>query len=136
MQASFYIIVHNGFSMNFSIRGSSAYWLHARMVHVTALDIQVSLRNPTAILEDSMTSLKTLYTEPRSVADPGGGATDRRTLPPPPPPILIDYVFFLFVSCFAYVDNAPPYSDESFYWLVVVLVMSCPSGEWSKRWSK
>ena len=24
MQASFYIIVHNGFSMNFSIRGSSA----------------------------------------------------------------------------------------------------------------
>ena len=32
-----------------------------RMVRVTALDIQVSLRNPTAMLEDSMTSVKTLY---------------------------------------------------------------------------
>ena len=31
------------------------------MVRVTALDIQVSLRNPTAMLEDSMTSVKTLY---------------------------------------------------------------------------
>ena len=41
--------------MNFSIRGSSARWSHARMVRVTALDIQVSLRNPTAMLEDSMT---------------------------------------------------------------------------------
>ena len=28
------------------------------MVRVTALDIQVSLRNPTAMLEDSMTSVK------------------------------------------------------------------------------
>ena len=28
------------------------------MVCVTALDIQVSLRNPTAMLEDSMTSVK------------------------------------------------------------------------------
>ena len=28
MQASFYIIVRNGFSMNFSIRGSRAWWLH------------------------------------------------------------------------------------------------------------
>ena len=63
MQASFYIIVSNGFYMNSSIRGSSAWWwLHARMVHMTALDIQVSLRNPTAMLEESMTSLKTLYT--------------------------------------------------------------------------
>ena len=61
MQASFYIIVRNGFFMNFSIRGSSAWWSRARMVRVTALDIQVSLHNPTAILEDSMTSLKTLY---------------------------------------------------------------------------
>ena len=29
------------------------------MMRVTDLDIQVSLRNPTAILEDSMTSVKT-----------------------------------------------------------------------------
>ena len=34
---------------------------HACMVHVTTLDIQVRLRNPTAMLEDSMTSVKTLY---------------------------------------------------------------------------
>ena len=61
MQASFYIIVHNSFSMNFSIRGSSARGSHARMVCVTALDIQVSLRNPMAMLEESMTSVKTLY---------------------------------------------------------------------------
>ena len=47
MQASFYIIVRNGFSMNSSIRGSSAWWSHTRMVRMTALDIQVSLRNPT-----------------------------------------------------------------------------------------
>ena len=45
MQASFYIIVRNGFSMNVSIHGSSAWWMRARMVRVTALDIQVSLRN-------------------------------------------------------------------------------------------
>ena len=38
IQASFYIIVRNGFAMNFSIRGSSAWWSHARMVRVTALD--------------------------------------------------------------------------------------------------
>ena len=61
MQASFYIMVHNGFSMNFSIRSSSAWWSRMRMVHVTALDIQVSLRNLMAMLEDSMTSVKTLY---------------------------------------------------------------------------
>ena len=61
MQASFYIIVRNGFSMNFSIRGSSAWWLRTRMVCVTALDIQVSLHNPTAMLEDSMTSVRMLY---------------------------------------------------------------------------
>ena len=60
MQAYFYIIVRNGFSMNFSIRGSSAWWSLARMVHLTALDIQVSLRNPTAMLEDSITSVKTV----------------------------------------------------------------------------
>ena len=35
---------------------------HACMVHVPALDIQASLRNLTAMLEDSMTtSVKTLY---------------------------------------------------------------------------
>ena len=34
---------------------------YAYMVRLTALDIQVSLRNPTAILEYSMTSVKTLY---------------------------------------------------------------------------
>ena len=37
------------------------WWSHEHMVLVTALDIQVSLHNPTAMLEDSMTSLKTLY---------------------------------------------------------------------------
>ena len=46
MQTSFHIIVCNGFFMNFSIRGSSAWRLRVRM-HVTALDIQVRLRNPT-----------------------------------------------------------------------------------------
>ena len=61
MQASFYIIVRNGFFMNFSIHGSSAWWSRARMVRMTALDNQISLRNPTAMLEDSMTSVKTLY---------------------------------------------------------------------------
>ena len=61
MQASFYIIVRNSFSMNFSICGSSAWWSRARMMRVTALDIQVSLHNPTAMLEDSMTSVKMLY---------------------------------------------------------------------------
>ena len=61
MQASFYIIVRNGFSMNFSIHGSSAWRLHVHMVHVTALDIQVSLCNPRAMMKDSMTSVKTLY---------------------------------------------------------------------------
>ena len=52
MQASFYIIVRNGFSINFSIRDSSAW---------SSLDIQVSLRNPTEMLEDSMTSVNTHY---------------------------------------------------------------------------
>ena len=61
MQASFHIIFRNGFSMNFSIRGSSAWWLCVRMLRITALDIQVSLHNPTAMLEDSMTSVKMLY---------------------------------------------------------------------------
>ena len=60
MQASFCVIVRNSFSMNFSIRGSSAWWTRARMLRVTALDSQVSLRNPMAMLEDSMTSVKTL----------------------------------------------------------------------------
>ena len=63
MQASFYVIVPTGFFMNFSIRGSSAWWSPACMVHMTALDIQVSLHNPTAKLEDSMTSVKTLYSQ-------------------------------------------------------------------------
>ena len=31
-----------------------------RMVRMTVMDIQVSLRNPTAMLEDSMTSVKML----------------------------------------------------------------------------
>ena len=53
--------MRNGFSMNFSIRGSSAWWSGTRMVRVTALDIQVNLRNLMAMLEDSMTSVKTLY---------------------------------------------------------------------------
>ena len=61
MQASFYIIVRNGFSMNFSIHGWSTWWLSMCIVRETALDIQVSLRNPTAMLEDSMTSVKMLY---------------------------------------------------------------------------
>ena len=60
MQASFYIIVRNGISMSFSIRGSSAWWSRACMVHVTALDFQVSLCNPMAMLKDSMTSVKML----------------------------------------------------------------------------
>ena len=45
MQASFYIIVHNVFSANFSICGSSAWWSRASMVRVTSLDIQV-IRRP------------------------------------------------------------------------------------------
>ena len=61
MQASFDIIVRNGFSMNFSIRDSSTWWSRTRMVRVTALDIQVNLRNPTAMLKDSMMSVNTLY---------------------------------------------------------------------------
>ena len=56
MQASFYINVRNSFSMNFSIRGWSAWWSRTHMLWVTALDIQVSLRNPTAMLEDSNTA--------------------------------------------------------------------------------
>ena len=62
MQASFYIIVHNSICLNFIICVSSAWWSHVLMVQVTALDIQVSLRNPmafvlqqAAMLEDSMT---------------------------------------------------------------------------------
>ena len=54
MQASFYITVHNSFSMNFSIRGSSTW----SRVRVTALDIQVSLQNLMAMLEDNMTLVK------------------------------------------------------------------------------
>ena len=60
VQVSGYVIVHNGISMSSSIRGSSA-WSRACMVRVTALDIQVSLCNPTAMMEDSMTSAKMLY---------------------------------------------------------------------------
>ena len=47
MQTSFYIIVCNGFSMNFSIHGSSTWLSRTRMVRVTALDIQVSMCNLT-----------------------------------------------------------------------------------------
>ena len=39
MQASFYIIVRNSFSMNFSICGSNTWWSCAHMVRLTALDI-------------------------------------------------------------------------------------------------
>ena len=39
------------------------WWSHARMVRVSAL--QVSLCNPTAMLEDSMTSVKMLYCDIR-----------------------------------------------------------------------
>ena len=39
MQASFYNVVRNSFSLNFSIRGSSAWWSRTRMVRVTALVI-------------------------------------------------------------------------------------------------
>ena len=53
----FTIIVHN----SFSICGSSTWWSRARMVCVTALDIQVSPRNPTVMLENSMTSVKMVY---------------------------------------------------------------------------
>ena len=57
MQAS--VIVHNGFSMNFSIRGSSAWWLRARAwlpwISRSVCTIQL------AMLEDSMTSVKTRY---------------------------------------------------------------------------
>ena len=42
---------------------SSAWWSHACMVRVAALDIQVSLRNPMASLEDSVTSVKMLYNQ-------------------------------------------------------------------------
>ena len=48
--------------MNFSIRGLSAqWWSRVRMVHVTALDIQVSLRNPTAMLKQHGVSENALY---------------------------------------------------------------------------
>ena len=39
------------------------------MVRVTALDIQVSLRNPAAMLEDSMTSVNMLYSETKLIPD-------------------------------------------------------------------
>ena len=38
-----------------------SFYIIMRKVCMTALDIQVSLRNPTAMLLDSMTSVKTLY---------------------------------------------------------------------------
>ena len=38
------------------------------LVRVTALDIQVSLRNPTAMLEDGMTSVETLYNKCKFLA--------------------------------------------------------------------
>ena len=54
----FFVMV-SPWTILFMVQG--AWWLRARMVHVTALDIQVSLRNPMAMLEDSITSLKILY---------------------------------------------------------------------------
>ena len=62
MQASFYIIVRNSIFMNFTIRGSSVSWLRARMVRMTALDIQVSLGNPMAFVLPTWLLVKTLYT--------------------------------------------------------------------------
>ena len=52
MQASFYIIERKSrcIFMNFLICGSSPWWLRARMVPMTALDIQVSVRSQIAIL--------------------------------------------------------------------------------------
>ena len=43
--------------------GSGAWWSHACMVRVTTLDIKdsLSLCNPTAMLKDSMMSVKMLY---------------------------------------------------------------------------
>ena len=61
MQASFYIVVRNGFSMNFSICGSSAWWSRTCMVRVTALDIQVNLRNPTPCWRTTWHQRKAIY---------------------------------------------------------------------------
>ena len=61
MRASFYLALHNCFFMNLSICGSSACGSRAQMVRVTILDIQVSLCKPTAMLEDSTTSVKMLF---------------------------------------------------------------------------
>ena len=66
MQASFYIIVcntvTNSIFMSFSIRGSSAWWSLVYMVRVTALDIQVSLRNAMAFFPSNMAACEnTLY---------------------------------------------------------------------------
>ena len=61
MQAIFYISVHKGFSINFSIRGSSSWWSRARMVRVTALDIQVNLREPTPCWRAAWLSVNALW---------------------------------------------------------------------------
>ena len=60
MQASFYIIVPNSIFMNFSIRGSSEWWSLVHMVRMTALDIQVSLRNPMAFVLQHGCSIMTM----------------------------------------------------------------------------
>ena len=60
MQASLYIIGRNGIFMNFSIHGSNRWWSHAPMVCVTALDIQVSLRNPMAFVLQHGCSIMTM----------------------------------------------------------------------------
>ena len=74
-----YIIVHNGFSMNWSIHGFlSAWWVCLHMMCVTALNIQVTLRNPTALLEDSMTLVKTLYRNYLSLTIDGEGSCRTR----------------------------------------------------------
>ena len=59
-----------------SIRGSSAWWLCARMVRVTALDIHVSLRNLPPMLENSMTSVKMLYIGLDTYLTPDHGGMD------------------------------------------------------------
>ena len=55
-QHLFHIIVSKSISMALYIRDSSAWWLPVCMVHVTALDIQVSLYN-------HMANVKCIFTQ-------------------------------------------------------------------------
>ena len=79
MQASFYIIVRNGFSMNFSICVVQMHEDHMREWCTWLPWIsRFSLRNPTAMLENSMTSKKTLYSHEPVVR----GLLNKRWWPP------------------------------------------------------